>query len=78
MKRAMSCLVSLVCTAFVLLAALSSNPLAQEVIKDGVPHTISPAKPTQGSSTITPHEMWQAGGMSRTLPWLAETQPLTT
>lgn len=62
MKRAMSPLVSPVSTAVLLLAVLSSTALATDVIKDGVPHTVNPATPSGGSSTITPRAMWQAGG----------------
>ena len=45
----------------------ASRPVAtawagQEVAKDGVPHVLSPATPPEGALTLTPREIWSAGG----------------
>jgi hypothetical protein len=34
----------------------------KEIVKEGVPHVMNPATPSEGTSSITPRELWSAGG----------------
>ena len=49
----------------VILMALAASTGAQagkETVKDGVPHVINPATPSEGATTLTPKEAWSVGG----------------
>jgi hypothetical protein len=42
--------------------AMAGAGAGKEATKDGVVHVMNPAAPSEGSTTITPAEMWRAGG----------------
>jgi hypothetical protein len=57
---------SLVCAVVAVIAASSTTASAawsgKETTKDGVSQVVSPATPSEGASTVTPKQAWQAGG----------------
>jgi hypothetical protein len=49
-------------TVAVAIPSLAGTWAGKEVTKEGVVHVANPAKPADGSSFITPVELWRAGG----------------
>jgi hypothetical protein len=42
--------------------AFAATWSGKEVVKDGVPHVVNPAVPSEGNVTLAPREAWSAGG----------------
>ena len=42
--------------------AFAGNWSGKEAVKDGVPHVMNPATPSDGNVNLAPREAWSAGG----------------